>query len=126
MFKKFILVLLITLFLITSASAVTLAWDPNTDSVKGYQVYYREKGETEVYNTAVIIHPTVTVIILDKYFVPEVIYEFWAIAYYKGGSSLPSDIIEYTRKGYQPPGEKLSPEYVITLPVIPENFNGTE
>lgn len=123
MFKKLILAIMLIFFVASSASAVTLAWDANTDNPTGYQVYFRLKGGTDVWNTAPILHPTTTVIVDDKYLEPEVIYEFWAIAYGKSGTSGPSNILEYTRPGYQPPGANLPAEYIITLPQIPENFN---
>ena len=118
-------VLFILLLTASCASAVTLAWDPNTDAVDGYQVFFRAKGTTQMWHTDAIIHPVVTVEVLNKYLVPDVVYEFWAIAYNSSnGSSMPSIIIEYTRPGFVPDAATMPPEHVINLPVAPGNLQG--
>jgi hypothetical protein len=105
-----------------NCAAVTFEWDPNTDNPIGYQIFFREKGGSEIWNTDAVLHPTVTLEVMDKYLRPGVVYEFWAIAYNEEQVSLPSEVLEYTRPAYVPKAPRFPPEKVYQVPVTPEGI----
>ena len=95
--KKLILAI-IFMFMASSAGAVDLAWDKNTDSATGYILYYQKTGSDTIYSE--IVSPpgkeTVSFTVDNAKFDPGAEQSFWLTAYNTLAESGPSNIVIWT------------------------------
>ena len=118
---KTVLFFLMTLIFCFTAHAaeLTFKWDAYTGQADGL-IFYWSAGE-EVFHKQLPI--TDTIFKLDaKYLKPESEYSFWLTAYSKGGESDKSNIVNYTKKPFNPPADNL-PTSTYNQPPRPKMLN---
>jgi hypothetical protein len=110
--KKLLIILLFSFyFTISSAFALTVAWDQHTDpKVLGYTLYWQERDDSEA---EIFIAPqpgieTTQYIIEDKFLKISIVYNIWATAYNDQQNSENSEVITATRDyTFSPPVSNL-------------------
>jgi hypothetical protein len=113
--KSAILLLILTLFVLfatggATALSSTLVWDPNTDEVMGYRIYY---GTSQTSMTKMVDIGNTTVYDLDKLPLAESIQYFLSLtAYNNFGESGKTSPVVYTPADTTPPNPPVGLEIV--------------
>jgi len=90
------------------ASALTIAWDANTDNTLGYTLYWQEQGSTELFQVDMPGIANTQYVIEDKYLKFDVTYDIWATAYNDRANSENSEVLTATRSVvFSPPVSNL-------------------
>jgi hypothetical protein len=108
--KKLLVYLTIILFCFTiPASALTVAWDANTDSAIGYIISWKQQGTTEEFRVNLPGKEVTQYVIEDKFLkistsANPVIYDVWAQAYNDQEISDNSEVVTMEREStFSPP-----------------------
>ena len=105
---KITTILFILFWFLPQASALTVAWDNNTDSAIGYTLYWQEQGTTEEFRVNLPDVDTTQYIIEDKFLKFDKIYDIWATAYNDRVNSDKSEVITAVRSlTFSPPVSNL-------------------
>ncbi|MGD9017025.1 MAG: fibronectin type III domain-containing protein [Desulfobacterales bacterium] len=101
---KMIAFAIIALFIVCwggPLSAATLVWDPNTDTVDGYKIYYGENPSSlsNSVNAGMVTQYNLDTLRLSE----NIEYFFCVSAYNSAGESDPSTAVSYTPADQTPP-----------------------